>query len=67
MFAVHEPAGNYSAPLYEIRRTPKMTHQRNNSDMENNQEIGIGNILSFINEFLSKIDNLMYFYRLYVR
>ena len=45
MFDVHEPAGNYSAPLYEIRRTPKMTHQRNNSDMENNQEIGIGNII----------------------
>ena len=35
--------------------------------MENNQEIGIGNILSFINEFLRKIDNLMYFGRLYVR
>ena len=35
-------SGEYSAPLYEIR-TPKMTHQRDDhSDMENNQEIGIG-------------------------
>ena len=47
MFAVREPAEYYSAPLYEIRTTPKMTHQRNNSDMENNQEIGIGKIINF--------------------